>query len=277
MNLTFIKMLLCWFMLSSFSWCVHLQAQHDVRAVRTPPVRLADWQPVCWSRLPSFWGWPSKIALRSFHGASMVVTDPWWPVMTRGDTPPPTVEVHLPASRSVHATPADHKWNSKIQQELQQWDCCSHLFAIVTFTKNNRLSSKWACSSHCLQPAFGLDCLDTYLKEPRLQKKVLCISMHFYAHVTAVRQLRGEKLLILSNSLQKVDSSHQLPWRKWMTGWHWSRNIKETLCLPVNETDQDWKPMKTQGPLAKNCPSKLSKSVKFTGVLEKELLDWWQA
>lgn len=46
-------------------------------------------------------------------------------------------------------------------------------------------------------------------------------SMHFYAHlahVTAVRQLRGEKLLILSNSLQKIDSSHQLPWRtKWMT------------------------------------------------------------
>ena len=221
---------------------------------------------------------------KSLYGAStelpwwsLTRDDPWWPVMTRGDTPPPTVEVHLPASRSVHATPADHKWNSKIQQELQQWDCCSHLFAIVTFTKNNRLSSKWACSSHCLQPAFGLDCLDTYLKEPRLQKKVLCISMHFYAHVTAVRQLRGEKLLILSNSLQKVDSSHQLPWRKWMTGWHWSRNIKETLCLPVNETDQDWKPMKTQGPLAKNCPSKLSKSVKFTGVLEKELLDWWQA
>ena len=88
--------------------------------------------------------------------------------------------------------------------------------------------------------------------------------------VFPVRELRGEQLLILSNSLQKVDSSHQFPWTTWMTLIKKHQETSDTLRNVKKRCAYWTKLTLTQGSLS-NCPSKLSKCVQ-----RGERSDWWQ-
>ena len=107
-------------------------------------------------------------------------------------------------------------------------------------------------------------------KNPGSRKKI-CISMHIW-HMSLRSVSFAEKSCSFWATVSKR-LTRRISFLGERNGWHWSRNIRNVVLT----CERSWPRLKTQGPLAKNCPSKLSKSVKFTGVLEKELLDWWQA